>query len=1303
MSEFIVARGSSSDAVPAAHADIQEDIVHAAGGPDNTGEFGAIHPVSIIAKSVSVRVKSKAAEDSEGVRSILNNVSLHVPSGQVMAIMGGSGSGKTTLLNTLAGRPVGTVSGEIQFNGESPRKYHNSGMVAYVTQQDNLLPYVTVRETLRYAARLRLPRTMPLAKKYELVESVILELGLKECADTFVGDEWRKGISGGEKRRVSVGVQLMLNPSVIFMDEPTTGLDSFSARSLIETLVSLAHKRNRTIILSIHQPRSDIFGCFDQIALLARGGRLAYFGSPRGSIRFLDSIGFPVTQDMNGADFIVDAVAIDDRNDAREAETRANVDTIVAAWEQRVAGQHGIEYKVSKSSLAYKAADVVGDSADDSDTVGFNSRVQGAGVVEQISVLSKRMVVNMWEDRLTLWGSVLEVILMGVVIGVIFWLPDQEPTGMYNRKSALYICTAMQNYLGLMFMIYKLTLDMQVFDKERGDKMYSVGAYLVSWISVNFTLYGLLSVLFSIFVYFMCGMRKDDVGYHFGMFCLNSILQQWITMAFSFVCVAFARDFATSSLIGNSVFTFLSLSSGFFIPETAIPVYIRWFEHISYVTYGLRLYISNEFHDHIYECTSLPNIPEARAACDGDNLITATGFTPDIRVPLIGLFSLLAGKIFITAVVLSLFPAGGDKQAGAVSEKKDRKSKTKATPETSLAIEAAHKPPAIALELRDLNLDFEVKRQPLITTSGAPSKTKNILKCVNATFPPGQLTAILGASGAGKSTLLHLLHARSSNLPSHIQAVKTGSILHNSVEFDKTAINACTASVRQDDSHLLPALTARETLVYAALLRLPSAWSKQQKIQRAEEVLVELGLKECANTVVGGDGVKGLSGGEKRRLSVGLAMLMDPSILLLDEPTSGLDASSARNMMITLKGIAAQGRTVICTIHQPRSDIFPLLDRVLLLARGGRVVYQGLGSSMIPYLASLNHNMPFLTNPADFALDISSVDLRSSESETSTRARVDGLIESWKSRVGNEPGSSTVTSDSLTSGEDTVKRVLALSGLKRLSTTNALPILISRSFLNLRRQPGLLAARIMNEVAFGVIFTLYFAKIANNQAGVISRIGLLQQTGSIIFIGMLNCIAVFPQELLLFRFEHQDGTTTVENFFLTYTINELPFEIVGAVIYGLLATYAMGLALHPVHMIIMAFVCVFVGESIGIGFCTLFSKPGFSVQLMSAVISVFSQTQGFLSVNMPSFVNWINYISVLRYMARILAAEEFTSTRMYDCEPGLPCQYPSGDAVLRLLNFPASDRDLMLNYVGLAVCVVMYRVIAYAVMKRQLP
>ncbi|KAI9350484.1 P-loop containing nucleoside triphosphate hydrolase protein [Zopfochytrium polystomum] len=1190
-----------------------------------------------------------------------------------MAIMGGSGSGKTTLLNAVSGRTVGEMAGVILFNDQSPSHYIRRGAVAYVQQQDSLLPYLTVRDTLRYAARLRLPRTMTLKDKYDMVEAVILELGLKECAGTLIGNEWRKGISGGEKRRVSVGVQLLLNPSVIFMDEPTTGLDAFSARSLIETLKLLC-RRGRTIVISIHQPRSDIFSAFEHITLLSRG-KLAYSGPQKDAVPFIESLGFPLVGDVNGADFLIDCTTVDDRTPEAEVETTARVDRIVSAWASRAtttAKPFRAPGDVAKVAWRKKPSSEL----DPSGGARTDKLNKGATIFEQINVLSSRVLANMYEDRLTLWGSIVEVLIMSIAVGYIFYKVDSSPAGVLGRKSLLYSCCALQNYLGLMFIIWKLSNEMQVFDRERADKMYSVPAYLISWFSVNFFFYAFLATLFSLIVYFMTGLRTDSLGFHLGIFITGNILLQFVTLSMGYFCISVSRDFATSSLIGNSFFTFLSMSSGFFIPINSIPIYLRWFEKIGYITYGLKLFLANEFSGNFFDCGGV--------GCDGDTIVRDLGFEPGNFSGPIGALCITFSILIATAgVLLAFIPQGGVKQSGRVTPANETPILGKRD-STVDALSSGLSP--ITLKLQKFSLTFEKVRGKFLGFGGknvTNGSSKPILQTINASFEPGQLTAILGASGAGKSTLLQLLHARSPALPPHLISVKQGEILHNGVVLKPSEIGECTASVRQDDSHLLPALTARETLQYAALIRLPNTLTREQKIQRAEQVLVDLGLKECANTLVGGAEVKGLSGGEKRRLSVGLAMLTNPTILLLDEPTSGLDASTARHMMLTLKSLANQGRTIVCTIHQPRSDIFPLIDKCVLLARGGRLVYEGPSQELLPYFRAKGHPCPPLTNPADFALDISSIDLRNQEAEDRSRARVDGLITAWAAR-NNEDAASTPR------GSQTAERgwvVKTTTG--KLSMIQVLPLLVSRSFTNLRRQSGLISARLMQVTALGVILTLYFARLGYDQNSATSRIGILQQLGAVVFIGMLNCLAVFPAELQLFRFEHQDGAYSAESFFWTYTINELPFEIFGSLLFAVLLTYAVNLQVHVLVAAAAIFAFINAGESIGIAFCSFVTR----------IISLMSIMQGYLSVNMPNPLIYLNYLSVLRYSARTMARQAFNDLT-FTCDGSVSCQYRSGEEVLTLLSFPTDWTSFSANFAAMFVCAFVYRFVAYLALKR---
>ena len=238
----------------------------------------------------------------------------------------------------------------------------------------------------------------------------------------------------------------------------------------------------------------------------------------------------------------------------------------------------------------------------------------------------------------------------------------------------------------------------------------------------------------------------------------------------------------------------------------------------------------------------------------------------------------------------------------------------------------------------------------------------SILKPLNTTFEPGVLNVIMGPSGSGKTSLLNLMARRLHN--SIATRYKTcGEMFFNGATPSERVVRSVCSYVCQDDDALLPYLTVRENLYFAAGLRLPAHLSMKQKQQRAESVLLKMGLRDCADNRIGNDLVKGISGGEKRRVTIATQILTDPRVLFLDEPTSGLDAFTASSIIEVLRGLAEEGRTLILTVHQSRSDLFQFFHNVLLLARGGHSVYAGRGSSMLSHFASLGFDCPTTTNP----------------------------------------------------------------------------------------------------------------------------------------------------------------------------------------------------------------------------------------------------------------------------------------------------------------------------------------------------
>lgn len=220
---------------------------------------------------------------------------------------------------------------------------------------------------------------------------------------------------------------------------------------------------------------------------------------------------------------------------------------------------------------------------------------------------------------------------------------------------------------------------------------------------------------------------------------------------------------------------------------------------------------------------------------------------------------------------------------------------------------------------------------------------------------------MLGPSGSGKTTLLTALAGR---LPGKI----SGSITYNGHPFS-SSMKRKTGFVAQDDV-LYPHLTVLETLTYAALLKLPSSLTKREKVEQAELIIVELGLTRCRNNIIGGPLLRGISGGERKRVSIGQEMLVNPSLLLVDEPTSGLDSTTAQRIVATLRRVARGGRTVVTTIHQPSSRLFRMFDKVVVLS-DGCPIYSGAVNSVMDYFGSIGYVPGFhLLNPADFLLDL---------------------------------------------------------------------------------------------------------------------------------------------------------------------------------------------------------------------------------------------------------------------------------------------------------------------------------------------
>ncbi|PIO37368.1 hypothetical protein AB205_0182020, partial [Aquarana catesbeiana] len=410
-------------------------------------------------------------------------------SGQIMAILGNSGSGKTTLLDAISGRigRKGTLLGEVYVNGSQIRKEQFQDCFSYVLQHDSLLAYLTVRETLTYTALLALQKHSKDAIKKK-VDSVMAELSLTHSADTVIGGRVFNGISSGERRRVSIAAQLIQDPKIILLDEPTTGLDAMTANHIALLLSELARK-DRIVIISIHQPRSELFRIFDKIAIMSCG-ELVFCGNPQEMITFFDDCGYECPEHSNPFDFFVDLTSVDTRNKEREMETYGRVHTIAEAYRDSNQFQNTLELiEASKMSKVKQS-------------IPFKKK-EAPSELSKLFVLLRRTLRNLSRNKSGIIMRLSQNLIFGLFIAffLIRLKNDVLDGAIQDRIGIFYQCLGGTAYTGLLNAVALFPALRAIGDQESKDGLYQKWQMLIAYILhiVPFSILGV--VIFAAFLY----------------------------------------------------------------------------------------------------------------------------------------------------------------------------------------------------------------------------------------------------------------------------------------------------------------------------------------------------------------------------------------------------------------------------------------------------------------------------------------------------------------------------------------------------------------------------------------------------------------------------------------------------------------------------------------------------------------------------------------------------------------------------------------------------------------------------------
>ncbi|KAM3275931.1 hypothetical protein ACQJBY_044366 [Aegilops geniculata] len=525
-----------------------------------------------------------AAGGKAGRVPILRGLNGYARPGEVLAIMGPSGCGKSTLLDALAGRLGSGVSqkGDILINGR--RQKLSYGTSAYVTQDDVLMTTLTVREAVRYSASLQLPSGMSAAAKRERAEETLREMGLEGAADTRIGGWMHKGISGGQRRRVSICMEILTRPALLFLDEPTSGLDSAASFHVVSRIAGLARREGMTVVAAVHQPSTEVYGLFHGLCLLAYG-KTVFFGPAAETNQFFALSGFPCPSLMNPSDHFLRTVNKDFDNDIEEGlggkkmTTVENIDALVASYKS----------SAHMDKVTRQIADIRG-------TGGEVVKMEGQqpSFLMQSFVLTKRSFINMYRDLGYYWLRFAIYIALCLCCGTIFYDIGHSYGSIQARGSMLMFVGAFLTFMAIGG-FPSFVEDMKIFGRERLNGHYGVSSFVIAN-TVSATPYLLLiSLVPGAMAYYLVGLQRSFD--HFAYFALVLFMTMMLVEGLMMIVASAVPDFLMGIITGAGIQGVMMLNGGFFrLPhDLPKPVWRYPMYYVAFHKYANQGFYKNEF------------------------------------------------------------------------------------------------------------------------------------------------------------------------------------------------------------------------------------------------------------------------------------------------------------------------------------------------------------------------------------------------------------------------------------------------------------------------------------------------------------------------------------------------------------------------------------------------------------------------------------------------------------------------------------------------------------------------------------
>ncbi|KAE9450006.1 hypothetical protein C3L33_18091, partial [Rhododendron williamsianum] len=540
-----------------------------------------------------------------GRRAILQGVTGYLEPGEVLAIMGPSGCGKSTLLDSLAGRLGDNTrrTGEILINGR--KQTLAFGTSAYVTQDDTLMTTLTVKEAVYYSAELQLPDSMSRSEKRERADVTIRDMGLQDSINTRIGGWGSKGLSGGQKRRVSICIEILTRPKLLFLDEPTSGLDSAASYHVMERIIKLAKQEQRTMVASIHQPSSEVFELFHNLCLLC-SGRIVYFGSTLAANEFFSLNGFPCPPLRNPSDHYLRTINKDFGVDieqglgGRKMSAVEAINTLVKSYNSSEAYRQ-VQQRVfeicqqvhndtkKKNLLKFKRASCYFKGWRKTGEEGKPS-----GFITQCHVLTRRSFVNMYRDLGYYWLRLAIYIALCLCVGTIFHDIGSSYGSIQARGSMLMFVASFLTFMAIGG-FPSFVEDMKIFTRERLNGHYGVGAFVVGNTFSSLPYLFLISAIPGAMAYYLVGLQKG-IG-HFAYFVIMIYACMLLVESLMMVVASVVPDFLMGIITGAGIQGVMMLNGGFFrLPDDLPKPFWKYpMYYIAFHKYANQGFFKNEF------------------------------------------------------------------------------------------------------------------------------------------------------------------------------------------------------------------------------------------------------------------------------------------------------------------------------------------------------------------------------------------------------------------------------------------------------------------------------------------------------------------------------------------------------------------------------------------------------------------------------------------------------------------------------------------------------------------------------------